>query len=280
MNSRASVRLGAIFAGSVLLVSLLLVWFGADTTPIGRDFGRVDNLGDEPGRTLFESTVDSGSAERTNVAESKPRIEAEALLVRSSNADEPPCPWITARLVDIDGIEMANDQFAVQTVHETEDDRITDADLLYVDTEGRIRIKLPRPYRAGDQRVIRIIAGRGEATKAPQVSLDLSHWLPPGETDLGDVRLNARLIVSGEILDHRGALLPRCHLVLLPPQDATEPSDWSWWWRTGENGKFAIYGDVEMTGRVGVEARRTSSRTDAIEVLVGSRNIAFQLSAN
>jgi len=122
---------------------------------------------------------------------------------------------------------------------------IADGDTLRTDGEGRARMPLNDPWTEGTALTLRLTYADPSGERAA-AEVDLSRLFPPGESELGDVRLAWEApLVAGRVVDAQGAPVAGGQVNVQASFDRGPGQAPSWytrfWGSIGQDGRFAVH---------------------------------------
>lgn len=161
--------------------------------------------------------------------------------------------FVVGRVLGLDGKPLASARLGIEIEQRGPGRGSSQGNNLRTDPAGRFRYQIEDPsLPAGVKRTLTVSQNpRGSSGAAAK--LDLSYNLPPGDVDVGDLRLGlAALVASGIVVDEEGRPVANAHVVMqqkVAYGSAAEEYYWNWI-QGGEaftlaDGLFALHNDAE-----------------------------------
>ncbi len=162
--------------------------------------------------------------------------------------------FATGRVIGEDGKPLAAERFELrlETSGPSGSNSSSSHDVR-TDAQGRFRFHVEEPLlQDGTQREL-TVRQRQRGASSATASADLSWNLPPGDTDLGDLRLGlAPLVASGVVVDEAGEPMSNAHVVLQEKKSyGPGATEFYWSWIQGgevftqADGAFAVHAAVD-----------------------------------
>ncbi len=159
---------------------------------------------------------------------------------------------------------------------------------LSTDGEGRFRLAVRDQEEAGERTLTLGLQDRGSTTWLSRIELDLAPQYPPGETDLGDLRLlELGVLARGTVLGHDDAPLARA-MVSLARSRALDAQGTQTYWQpdfevrtlTDEEGAFLLRGEVDPVeaGPFALQVFGDGHRMETVPLALGQSGLVIRLS--
>lgn len=161
--------------------------------------------------------------------------------------------FVTGRILGENGRPVASTRLDHQIEQRGKGRDSSRGNNLRTDAGGMFRLPIENPELPDGIRRSLTVSLRQRGTSAMSVRADLSWSLPPGETNLGDLRLAlAPLAAAGVVVDEAGLPVANAHVTMQQKMAyGTGAADFYWNWIQGgeaftaEDGSFALHTEVE-----------------------------------
>jgi protocatechuate 3,4-dioxygenase beta subunit len=161
--------------------------------------------------------------------------------------------FIVGRIVGSDGQPVTSARLEIGVEVNAGGGRSSNNDNFRTDAAGRFRILIENPILPEGAKRTATVRQRQRGASAAAARVDLSWTLPPGDVDLGDLRLAlAPMVAAGIVVDEAGEPVANAHVTLQEKHSYGEgASEFYWSWIqggevfTGADGSFVLNAEVE-----------------------------------
>ncbi len=237
-------------------------------------------------RQLVAASVLPGFREATEAEGYGPMLPGQEARLRLQPERGP--SFLVGRVLDPEGAPLRDAQFSQVLQTRSIGGSSSFRGGLSTDEEGRFRIALKDPQGTGERTLTIGLQDAASATWLSKTEVVLAAQYPPGETDLGDLRLSELgALARGTVLGHDGAPLARAMVSLARSLTLDAEGTQTIWQPdfelralTDEAGGFLLRGEVapDDDGPFALQVFGDGHRMETVPLTLGQSGLVIRMS--